>query len=254
MNSLLVLFIILTLLLILVSGMEGLRNLFGLAINFVLIFAMLTMMAWGMNTFILLGIVSILILAVAIYMSSDDNMVTNISFKTSLIVVFSLFLVAVLVQHLGNLQGFAIEDTEELEELSLAIGLNFSNVAIVVMVISMLGAVAEAAMALVASLSEVVEQDVKMTMNQFTQQRIIISQQILGTAINTLFFGLLGSSLSLILWFVRLHYSFAEIINSKLLMADMAAMLLGMVGILFAIWLSGYFVEKEFGKTKKLKY
>ncbi|WP_251751014.1 YibE/F family protein, partial [Staphylococcus aureus] len=65
---------------------------------------------------------------------------------------------------------------------------------------------------------------------------------------NTLFFGLLGSSLSLILWFVRLHYSFAEIINSKLLMADMASMLLGMLGILFAIWLSGYFVEKEFEK------
>ncbi|MBU5889387.1 YibE/F family protein, partial [Vibrio cholerae O1] len=106
---------------------------------------------------------------------------------------------AILVQHIGNLQGFAIEDTEELEELSLAIGLNFSKVAIVVMVISMLGAVAEAAMALVASLSEVVEQDEQMTLLQFKVPRFIISQLILGTAVNTIFFGLLGSSLSLIL-------------------------------------------------------
>ncbi|MEY8458237.1 YibE/F family protein [Lactococcus ileimucosae] len=248
MNSLMVLFLILALLLVLVSGWEGLRNLFGLLINFVLIFLMITLLSWGANTFILLCVVSVLILAVAIYMSSDDNMVTNISFKASLIVVFSLMILAILVQYLGNLQGFAIEDTEELEELSLAIGLNFSNVAIVVMVISMLGAVAEAAMALVASLSEVVEQDAQMTLSQFKEQRFIISQQILGTAVNTLFFGLLGSSLSLILWFVRLHYSFAEIINSKLLLADMAAMLLGMIGILFAIFLSGYFVEKEFEK------
>lgn len=248
MNSLMVLFLILALLLVLVSGWEGLRNLFGLLINFVLIFLMITLLSWGANTFILLCVVSVLILAVAIYMSSDDNMVTNISFKASLIVVFSLMILAILVQYLGNLQGFAIEDTEELEELSLAIGLNFSNVAIVVMVISMLGAVAEAAMALVASLSEVVEQDAQMTLSQFKEQRFIISQQILGTDVNTLFFGLLGSSLSLIFWFVRLHYSFAEIINSKLLLADMAAMLLGMIGILFAIFLSGYFVEKEFEK------
>ena len=250
MNSLIILFIILTGLLILVSGVEGIRNLVGLGLNFILIFAMITLLSWGMNTFVLLSVVSVLILAIAIYMSSDDNMVTNISFKTSLIVVFSLLILAVLVQYIGNLQGFAIEDTEELEELSLAIGLNFSNVAIVVMVISMLGAVAEAAMALVASLSEVVEQDEQMTLLQFKEQRFIISQQILGTAVNTLFFGLLGSSLSLILWFVRLHYSFAEIINSKLLMADMASMLLGMLGILFAIWLSGYFVEKEFEKLE----
>lgn len=251
MNTLIVLFLILIILLILVSGKEGLRNLLGLAINFVLIFVMITMMSWGMNTFILLGVFSVLILAVAIYMSSDDNLVTDISFKTSMIVVFSLLFLAVLVQYFGNLQGFAIEDTEELEELSLAIGLNFSNVAIVVMVISMLGAVAESAMALVASLSEVVEQDGQMTLSQFKEQRFIISQQILGTAVNTLFFGLLGASLSLIFWFVRLNYSLAEIMNSKLLMADIATMLLGMLGILFAVWLSGYFFEKEFEKTHR---
>ncbi|MFK5243308.1 YibE/F family protein, partial [Lactococcus lactis] len=74
------------------------------------------------------------------------------------------------------------------------VGLNFSNVAIVVMVISMLGAVAESAMALAASLSEVVEQDENMSLDQFKNQREIISQQILGTAVNTLFFGVLGAT------------------------------------------------------------
>ena len=114
------------------------------------------------------------------------------------------------------------------------------------MVISMLGAVAESAMALAASLSEVVEQDENMSLDQFKNQREIISQQILGTAVNTLFFGVLGATVGLILWFVRLNYRLADIFNSKLLMAEVAAMLLGMLGILFAIWLSGYFVQKYF--------
>ena len=73
MNSLIVLFIILTGLLILVSGVEGIRNLVGLGLNFILIFAMITLLSWGMNTFVLLSVVSVLILAIAIYMSSDDN-------------------------------------------------------------------------------------------------------------------------------------------------------------------------------------
>ena len=156
---------------------------------------------------------------------------------------------AVLVQIVGQFQGFAAEDVDELENLSLAVGLNFSNVAIVVIVISMLGAVAESAMALTASLSEVVEQDEAMTLPQFINQRRIISQQILGTAVNTLFFGVLGSTVGLILWFVRLHYRWADIFNSKLLMAEVAAMLVGMLGILFSIWLAGYFVQKNFEKS-----
>ena len=179
-------------------------------------------------------------------MSADESEVTLIAFKTSIIVVLSLLILALIIQHFGQFQGFATEDVDELENLSLNVGLNFSNVAIVVMVISMLGAVAESAMALAASLSEVVEQDENMSLDQFKNQREIISQQILGTAVNTLFFGVLGATVGLILWFVRLNYRLADIFNSKLLMAEVAAMLLGMLGILFAIWLSGYFVQKSF--------
>ena len=58
----------------------------------------------------------------------------------------------------------------------------------------------------------------------------------------------MAATVGLILWFVRLNYRLADIFNSKLLMAEVAAMLLGMLGILFAIWLSGYFVQKSFEK------
>ncbi|MEY8513595.1 YibE/F family protein [Lactococcus taiwanensis] len=249
MNSLLVLLILLIALMLLVARQDGLRNLIGLALNFGAIFVLITLIAWGFNAILVLTVLSAIILAIAIFMSADESEVTLIAFKTSLIVVLVLLGLAVLVQLVGQFQGFAAEDVDELENLSLAVGLNFSNVAIVVIVISMLGAVAESAMALTASLSEVVEQDEAMTLSQFINQRRIISQQILGTAVNTLFFGVLGSTVGLILWFVRLHYRWADIFNSKLLMAEVAAMLVGMLGILFSIWLAGYFVQKNFEKS-----
>ncbi|MFC4652836.1 YibE/F family protein [Lactococcus nasutitermitis] len=254
MNALLILLIILVVLMLLVARGEGLRNLIGLGLNFIAIFALITLIAWGFNAILVLMILSVIILALAIFMSSDEGEITAIAFKTSLIVVFSLLILVVLVQVIGQFQGFAAEDVDELENLSLSVGLNFSNVAIAVMVISMLGAVAESAMAIAASLSEVIEQDEAMTLLQFRKQREIISQQILGTAVNTLFFGMLGSSIGLILWFVRLDYSLAEILNSKLLMADVATMLLGMLGILFSIWLAGHFVAQNFeNKDEKEK-
>ncbi|EQC54213.1 membrane protein [Lactococcus cremoris subsp. cremoris TIFN6] len=250
MNALLILLILLIVLMILVAKKDGLRNLIGLAFNFIAIFVLITLISWGFNAVVVLVILSVIILAIAIFMSADESEVTLITFKTSIIVILSLLILALIIQHFGQFQGFATEDVDELENLSLNVGLNFSNVAIVVMVISMLGAVAESAMALAASLSEVVEQDESVSLEQFKSQREIISQQILGTAVNTLFFGVLGATVGLILWFVRLNYRLADIFNSKLLMSEVAAMLLGMLGILFAIWLSGYFVQKYFCSKK----
>ena len=246
MNALLILLILLIVLMLIVAKKDGLRNLIGLTFNFIAIFVLITLISWGFNAIAVLIVLSVIILAIAIFMSADESEVTLIAFKTSIIVVLSLLILALIIQHFGQFQGFATEDVDELENLSLNVGLNFSNVAIVVMVISMLGAVAESAMALAASLSEVVEQDENMSLDQFKNQREIIYQQILGTAVNTLFFGVLGATVGLILWFVRLNYRLADIFNSKLLMAEVAAMLLGMLGILFAIWLSGYFVQKSF--------
>lgn len=250
MNSLGILFAILVILLIAVSGKDGLRNLLGVFLNFAILWCVIVLIGLGINALVLLPVISLLILAIAIFMSSDESEITGLAFKSSVIVVLSLLVLAILVQYLGQFQGFSAEDVDSLEELSLNIGLNFSNIAVVVMVISMLGAVAEAAMALTEALHEIIEQDDQMTVVQFNNQRKVISQQILGTAANTLFFGVLGSSIGLILWFVRLHYSLAEILNSKLLMADVAAMLLGLLGILLVIWLSGYFVQKEFENKK----
>ena len=248
MNALTILGLILVVLMLLVARKDGLRNLLGLIFNFAAIFALITLMSWGLPLLIILPLFSLIILALSIYMSSDEEETTNIAFKTSLIVVLVLMLVAFGVQFLGQFQGFSAEDVEELENLSLNVGLNFSAVAVAVMTISLLGAVAEAAMAIVANLFEVIEQDEQMTLAQFKAQRSIITQQILGTAVNTLFFGVLGSSVGLILWFVRLNYSLAKILNSKLLMADVASMLLGMFGILFAIVLAGHFVQEKFAQ------
>jgi len=250
MNALLILLIILILLTFAVTGSDGFRNLIGLGLNLVTIFALILLISWQFNAILVIAAASVILLAFTIFMSSDNEQVTGVAFKTSVIVVFGLGCLALLVQWLGAFQGFSIEDMEELEGLSVNVGVNYSDLAVVVMVISMLGAVAEAAMAVTADLSELIEQNPNISLVDLAQQRLTLSQQILGTSVNTLLFGLLGSSVGLVLWYVNLHYSLATIMNSKLLMADVAAMLLGFLGILLAIWLAGYFIEKGYAREK----
>ncbi|MDR2975863.1 MAG: YibE/F family protein [Streptococcaceae bacterium] len=248
MNALVFLLLIFSVLMLLVAGKDGMKNLVGLALNFLMIFILITIMVWGFPILVVLPVLSFAMMAFSIFMSTPDEKTAGTAFKASGIVLAGLMFLAILVQYIGQFQGFVKEDAEALEALSANIGINFSDVVVAVFIISLLGAVAEAAMAIVTNLNEVIEQDVLMTTVQFKAQRKIISRQIAGTAVNTLFFGMLGSSLGIILWYVRLNFSLEEVINSKLLLMELVTMLLGMLGILLVIELAGYFVENDFQK------
>lgn len=248
MNAIGLLSIILFVAMILVAGRQGLKSFLGLVLNFVMIFLLIILLNWQFNPYLVTILIGVIILAVAIYLSSDRMVVMNNAFKTSLIVMLVLMGLAVIVQTMAQLQGFAVENSDELEGLSLNVGISFGHLAMVVMVVSVLGAVSEAAMAITADLVELIEHSPQIQVSGLTEHAHIIGKQILGTAINTLFFGMLGSNLPLLIWYMRLHYPLALLINAKLLVMEIVTMLLGMLGILLSIWLASHFVVYVFEK------
>ena len=253
MNAIGILVIILFVLMIIVGHIQGVKAFLGLVCNFFAIFILIILINWQFNAYIVTAIISVIILAVAIYLGSDNIEVTNIAFKTSVIVVAILMALSIILQYFGQFQGFTTENSEELEGLSLTVGLSFSDIAMVVMVISVLGAVAEAAMAISADLNEVIERSPDMTGTSLYAHSRIIGGQILGTAINTLFFGVLGANIPLLIWFVRLRYPIAMFVNAKLLMTEIVTMLLGMLGILLSIWIASWFIVRTNVKQQKVR-
>ncbi|WEV54858.1 YibE/F family protein [Leuconostocaceae bacterium ESL0723] len=250
MNAIGLLSLILFAALMLVAGKQGLKIFLGLVINFAVIFILIILLNWQFNPYVVTAILSVTILAVSIYLSSDNSQVMNTAFKASLVITAGLMLVAYLAQLSGQLQGFATENSDELEGLSLAVGLNFGHLAVVVMVLSALGAIAEASMAITADLHEVIERTPTIQVTNLEHHARIIGRQILGTAINTLFFGMLGSTLPLLIWFLRLRYSLSMFFNAKLLVMELITMLLGMLGILLSIWLASHLVVNDFKKGR----
>ena len=246
MNAIFLLILLLLISLLLVAGKQGLMTFFGLSLNCLLIFLLITLVNWGFTPIIVLPIMAVLILSVAIYLSAGRSRVLLITWQSSVLVLFLILLLAYLAQTLGHLQGYTLENSDELEGLSLAVGIDFSNLAIIVMVMSALGAIAEAAMAVTADLFEVVERTPAISLANLREQGKVIGSQILGTAINTLFFGMLGANIPLLVWFFRLHYSFPEFVNGKLLIFEIVTMLLGMIGILCSIKIAISLVEHAF--------
>lgn len=247
MTSITVLLLVLAAVLLVIGGRQGIRILFGLALNFMSLLILLVLINWQFNPVIVTVTVGIVMLALAIYLGTDEIEVANKAFGVSAIVFIVLICLAFIVEDLGQFGGFAQENADELEGLSLAVGLSFGAISFVMMSVSTLGAVAEAAMAVTADLNEVIEQDAP-THAQLGLQAEIIGRQILGTAVNTLFFGVLGANLPLVIWYVRLGYTWSAFLNSKMLMAELATLLLGMLGIGLAIWLSQFWILKSYKK------
>lgn len=120
--------------------------------------------------------------------SASDNASTT-AFQASVIVLILIVVIIIPIEYWAQVGGFGLEDSEELEGLSTYVGINFTKIAIATAILSSLGAVAEAAIAIASGLDEIVSQHQAITSGQLFVDGTVIGKQIIGTAVNTLFFG-----------------------------------------------------------------
>lgn len=235
MSSITVLLLVLMTLMILVGGRQGWSAFWGLICNFCFLFLGIALMAFHMSPLIVLLIIGATVLAVTIFTGNDQSIVTITAFWSSLIILLIICLLILLINHIAMIQGFGPEESNELAGYSTTIGINFSQVAISSMTISSLGAIAEASIAISTGLHEVLTQHPDLNSRQLMISGYHIGQQIIGTTLNTLFFGLFGSALSLFIWFSQFHYSFTTIINNQILCQSLIEILVSFLGVLLVI-------------------
>ncbi len=157
------------------------------------------------------------------------------AFYASLIVLVVLVLVIVPVEHWAQIQGFGQEDSEDLEGMSNVLGINYLQVAMSTAILSTLGAIAEAAIAISAGLAEILEQHPQIELKNLQGAGLRIGKQIIGTTFNTLFFGFFGGFLALFIWFASVHYSLGEILNDRIFVGQILMVLFSMVSVIATI-------------------
>ena len=152
-------------------------------------------------------------------------------------------------QYLAHAAGLGPEAGELLVGLSQMPGLSYPMIAVTVAIFSTLGAIAEAAVAMSSGLLEIKKHNPNISEEELMASGTTIGNDVLGTAMNTILFGMFGSFLSLFLWYFRLGYTPGEVVNEKLFVNEALIIMYSLIGVILTVPLSSFMLSR--GMSKK---
>ena len=250
MSTLMALIVVLAILMTIVGGETGIRSFFSVLINTILLILVAMLISWGINIAILTLIFIPLKLVTIIFLGTHDYTVAKNSFYSAFIVclVISLFIWG--CQYFAQVAGLGPEAGELLVGLSQMPGLDYPMIAVTVAVFSTLGAIAEAAVAMSSGLLEIKKHNPNISEEELMSSGTAIGTDVLGTAMNTILFGMFGSFLALFLWYFRLHYTIGEVLNEKLFVNEALIIMYSLIGVILTVPLSSFMLSR--GMSKKV--
>lgn len=253
MGSITCLGIVLLVLMMIVGGKQGITSFLSMVVNFGILFFSIVLIAFHTPPIIVTIVASVVLLSITIFWSSASDNASTTAFQASCVILILLIAIIIPIEYWAQVGGFGLEDSEELVGLSTYIGIDFTKIAIATAILSSLGAIAEAAIAIASGLDEILTQHDKIRSGELFADGVFIGKQIIGTAVNTLFFGFFGSSLALFIWFYGLNYSLGEILNDKVFAAELIAIVVSLIGVVLTIpittWMMSFRLKKVQDKT-----
>ena len=244
MNAILALALVLVVMMFIVGGKQGLANFFALAANALLMILVVILMASGFNPIIVAVIFGLIILAATIFLSTNQLNVAGPAFVSALLIMTLLVGLILVVMTLSQTAGFGPEDSESLEGFSVYIVVSFPQILIATTLLGTLGAIAEAAIAVAAGMDEIKDQASSAGIKQ-------MGHEIIGTALNTLFFGFFGGFSSLFIWFASLRYPFSQVINNKIFVGELLQVLISVIAVILTVPMTTWVVATRHAHRRK---
>lgn len=243
------LIIVLAILMTAVGGVTGVRSFFSVMINTLLLILVALLISWGINIVALTIIFVPLKLVTIIFLGTHDYTVAKNSFYAALLVCALTSCLVLLCQYFAQAAGLGPEAGEILVGLSQEPGLSYPLIAVTVAIFSALGAIAEAAVAMSSGLLEIIKHNPQVDQTQLLKSGGAIGRDVVGTAMNTILFGMFGSFLALFLWYYRLNYSIGEVLNENLFVNEALIIMYSLFGVLLTVPLSSLLIAR----IKKLR-
>ena len=122
--------LVLLILMVLVGGKQGWTAFLSLLLNFGFLYFAIILVAFHVPPLFVTVTIGITILAITIFMGEDDLRTTVTAFYASLIVLCLILVLIFIVEHWAMVQGFGTEDSDELEGMSILIGISYFKVSV----------------------------------------------------------------------------------------------------------------------------
>lgn len=249
----LILAVIFVVLLIIIGGDRGVVSFMSLCGNLLVLGVAVLAMAWGLNIFIVTIVASVLINAITVFYQNGRSAKTIAAVSAVAIVMAGLFLVVLYVVervHISGLNEIEMQSDYGLF-YSFDININMRMVSISLILIGLIGAIMDTAVAVTSAVYEVYEQNRHLNRQELLHSGMQIGRDILGTTLNTLYFAYIGEALLFMIYLRQYRYSIVSILNSKAFCSDVVGILFSAAGCVLIIplsaWLSARMLKVKSG-------
>lgn len=243
MNKILIL--ILLALMVYIDKKRGVKLFISLCANFIILMVLFYLMALGINPIIVSLIGCFIVSYIILYFVNGKNVKTTSSLKSIVVVLIILALLIFTMTYFSRIAGFGIEAFEEINMFSYDVRIDFTDIAIALILISLIGASIDSSIAISSALYEVYENNKSLTEKELFNSGMNIGKDILCTTTNTLLFAFLGDFMTLVIWYFKGGYTFLEIINAKTFCAELIRILFSAIGCLLVIPITSYITTKS---------
>ena len=244
-----ILIILLFLLMIYIDIKRGIKLFLSILFNFIILMIIFYLIAVGLNPIICSLIGCFIISYIILYYVNERNVKTESSLKSVIIVLIILSFLIFFVTKISRIAGFGYESYEEINMFSYDVKIDFTNIAISMILISLIGATVDSSIAISSALYEVYDNNKNLSKKDLFLSGMNIGKDILCTTNNTLMFAFLGEFMTLLIWFYKGDYSFLEIVNAKTFVSEMIKILFSAVGCIIVIPITAYITTESLKKN-----
>lgn len=241
-----------------IGGRKGIRSFIALFLNFgVIIITLFFMNDPTINPVYLTLIACLFISCINLFYINEVNWTTKTAFLATILTTIVLVILISIITNSAMIQGFGEEETEEMGMFSFYIGLDFVKIAVSVIIMSTIGAITDAAIAIASPMREMHYHHPNIDRKELFRFGLSIGRDILGTSTNTLFFAFFGGYLALLIWFKDLSYTLGEIVNSKVFSSELITICCAAIGVTLVIpitaYITAYFLVRKQADSAKSK-
>ncbi|MCB6993340.1 YibE/F family protein [bacterium 210820-DFI.6.37] len=236
---LLILLIVFVLLTLLIGGDRSAKALVTLMGNAAVLSAALMGIYLGLNSLICAMAACFCVTLLTLFYQNDINRKTKAAFWSVALVIL---LLTGFLWYLGAFtatQGFPVGQYEirESNGYSGRIGIDMQMLQTASLLMLLIGAIIDTALAVTSALWEVHQNNPRLTGSELFLSGISIGRDILSSTVNTLFFIFMAEYFTLFLQFME-YYSFAQMINSKEFVQEAISIAVSGIGCILIIPIS----------------
>lgn len=232
------LLIILFILMLIIGEERGFKAFGTLLFNGMTLIISVFLISDGFGPYIVCLIASVLITIFTLIFQNGKNIKSLAAVVSVIIVMILLSIFIVLIVKNSHMGGYSEVDriSEEAMYLSVDLDISMEDLMVCVVLMGLLGAIMDTAIAITTAVYEVHRNNTKLGENQLMLSGAKVGRDILGTTANTLFFAGMGETIMLFIWLIRMkNYSFSEIINSKAFFQEMGVIVISNIGCMVII-------------------